>query len=70
MLEDIMQFLGGRFIRYTVKDMSEDPIVPVPLSSCFQRDTIGELTLLRDSLVVDSGLKPDRVLYIGIGGLR
>ena len=70
MLEDIMQFFGGRIVRYTIKDMSEDPIVPVPSSSCLQRNTISELTLLRDSLVVDSRLKGGRVLYIGIGGLR
>ena len=70
MSEDIMQFLDSRFIRYASKDMSKDPIVPVPLSSCFQRNTVGEPTLLRDSLVVDSRLKGDRALYIGIGGLR
>ena len=29
MFEDIMQFLGGQFIRNKIKDMSEDPVVSV-----------------------------------------
>ena len=35
MLEDIMQFFGGQFIRNKTKDMSEDPVVSVSLSSWF-----------------------------------
>ena len=35
MLEDMMQFLSGQFIRNKIKDMSEDPVVSVSLSSWF-----------------------------------
>ena len=69
MLENMINFLGSRFVRYTAENMFEDPIVSI-LVSAGSRVWVGGLTLLEDSLVIYSRLKADHLLYIGIGGSR
>ena len=68
MLENMTNFLGGRFVRYTTENMFEDPIISMPVSAG-SRVWVGGLTFLEDFLAVVSRPKADHLPYIGIGGL-